>query len=124
MVVGQRRDPPVALRPRIVRVEDRAREEQDVGEDGAEDAHRQHVGDPAQVAEPARARQRPEHGHPHQQAEAEEADVLERVQPRGAERRLSAAQAQFLAGAVGRADDLLAQVACAWPSGSASAGTT
>ena len=82
-LVGERRDPPVALARRVDRVEHRPRPHQHVAEDRPGEADRDHVADLPAGAEPLRLRQRPEDRHPHQAAEEEEGRVLERVHRRG-----------------------------------------
>src|SRR4051794_37902078 len=81
-LVGQWRDPPIVLTGAVDRIEHRARPHQDVAEDRAGEAHRDHVADLPRCREPHGLRQRPEDGHPHLAAEEDEGDVLERMQRR------------------------------------------
>ena len=87
VLVGQRRDALGGVAVRVEGVEDRARPQEQVAENGAGEAHGDHVQQPPEVCEPARHGQRAEQAHPHVDAEAQEHRVLERVHALVAQRR-------------------------------------
>ena len=78
-LVGQGRDLELGLARRVVGIEDGVGPHEDVAQRGAGEADAHHVGDLGPDPEPGGDGQRPHQRHPHQDPEADEARVLERV---------------------------------------------
>ncbi len=74
-----RADPPQRMRMHVPGIEDRARPDEHVAEDGVDEPHDDDVADLPACPEPLRCRKRLEHRRPHQAPAAEHQEVLERV---------------------------------------------